>query len=68
MNSSYEAVGEIKSVTPYQQLTSSTTQGNSDYENMQKLEEMKQGVDGRRGLKSQPGQVTLDEQVYDTAT
>ena len=54
--------GKKESRSPYQQLTSSTMERKGDYEYM------KQGVDGRGGLMSQPGQVTLDDQIYDTCT
>ena len=57
--------GRMITPSPYQQLTSSTMQKKDDYENMQKLKEMKYG-DVRRGLKSQPGQVYLDDQIYET--
>ena len=55
--------GKRESHSPYQQLTSTTMRTKGDFEDMQKLSEMKRGLDGSR---SQPGQVTLDDQIYDT--
>ena len=57
--------GKRESHSPYQQLTSTTMQTKGDFEDMQKLSEMKQGLDGRDGSRSQPGQ---DDQIYDTCT
>ena len=47
---------------PYQQLTLTTMERKGDYEIMG------EGVDGRGGLRGQPGHVTLDDQIYDTCT
>ena len=67
-----QAVGKTKPDVPYvmatkgsqtfyQQLTSSTMKG--DYENM-----LKKGADRGGKPRSQPEQVTLDGQIYDTCT
>ena len=61
MKSSYEAVGEIKAYTPYQQLSKK-----GDHGNAQKLGETQQGVDEKDELDGQL--VTLDDQITDRVT
>lgn len=56
---------KMESSSAYQQLTSSTTPSKGDHEDMP---EMKQGIDEENGLHCKPGDVSLDEQVYDTCT
>ena len=54
----------------YQQLTSFTLPVKEDYECIQKLGEMEQGVDDHEEgeLNSQPGLVTPEEQTYEACT